>query len=439
MIWLFYNCLFPIAYLALLPRFLWRMGRRGGYRRGFLQRLGFYDRKLRERLQMRRRIWIHAVSVGEIFVALRFIEALRARQGKAAFILTTNTSTGHAIAKKQIGSDDLLLYFPVDFPLIINLVLKRLKPLALILVESELWPNLIRQTKTQGIPLMLLNGRLSDRSYRRYRKVRWLTQQLFPLLDLLCVQGHDEQARLIELGADPARVHVVGSAKYDVATSSANISMPSELLKQRAGFSAGAALLVGGSTWPGEETALLTIYQRLRAIHSEARLVLVPRHAERADEIASAIEQYGLRYQRWSASAPAGVDAEVLLVDTTGDLKHFYAAAKLIFVGKSLLSHGGQNVIEAAVFAKPIIVGPHMENFRLVMADFLSVQALLQVPDQAALEQAILELWSKAEQCQEYGRRAQELVRQKAGAIQASVDLFLMLAKNLSDLQPRVE
>lgn len=436
MIWFFYNCLFPIVFLLMLPRFLIRMCRRGGYCRGFLQRLGIYDRVVISRLQSRPRIWIHAVSVGEVFVALRFIEAVRARHAEAAFVLTTNTSTGHAIAEKQIGSDDILLYFPVDVPPVIRRVLNRLRPLSLVLVEGELWPNLIRQANHRGIPVMLLNGRLSDRSYRRYQKIRFLVRRLLASITLFCVQGEDERKRLIELGADPARVRVMGSAKYDVVSSTpAPESAAITNILRHTGFDMNAQLLVGGSTWPGEEAILLELHRKLRAAYPAARLVLVPRHMERACAVVAEIEKTGLAFQRWSAADHTDQLAitpapEVLLVDTTGDLKQFYAAATIIFIGKSLTAHGGQNVIEAAVYAKPIVVGPHMENFRSVMADFLSARALIQVRDKEGLERAFIDLWSHEDKRREYGQRARQVVRDKAGTIQASVELFLALGKN---------
>ena len=426
MIWWFYNCLFPVVYLLMLPRFLVRMYRRGGYRRGFLQRLALYERPLRERLQGQGRIWVHAVSVGEVLVALRFMAAYRARRPGAAFILTTATSTGHAVAAKQLAPADVLLYFPADFPPVIRRAIRILNPLALVLVESELWPNLIRQMQQGRRPIMLLNARLSDRSYRRYRQVRFLTRPLLALIDLFCVPGLEERTRLIALGAPPQHIHITGSAKYDVAAAAAKGAMPRAELLQRAGFENTAHLLVGGSTWPGEETILLELYQNLRQQHPQARLVLAPRHMERAAAIVHEIEKSGLNYRRWSSAQPSQAPA-VLLVDTTGELRHFYAAATAIFVGKSLTAHGGQNIIEPAVFAKPIIIGPHMENFRSVTADFLAAQALIQVQDKEGLERALTLLWTEEAERRAYGDRAQRLVQTKAGSIAAGVDLFLAL------------
>ena len=443
MIWFFYNCFFPIVFLLLLPRFLLRMWKRGGYRKGFLQRFGRYEPAVRLRLRTRPRVWIHAVSVGEVQIALRFMRALRERRSALAFVLTTTTSTGHAIAAQRLSADDVLLYFPVDLPWIMTRVLDRLRPLALVLVEGELWPNLLRLARRRGVPIMLLNGRLSAHSCRNYRKVRLLVKKARECFDLFCMQGPEDAQRLRALGADPEKIRVMGSAKYDV-TEPAHIDLgPVRALLLRAGFDADTRWLVGGSTWPGEETILLDLYKKLRAQDSKTRLALVPRHAERRQAVMADIRKAGLPGTAWSElktaqtattscsraglSGVALAKSDVLLVDTTGELNHFYALATVIFVGKSLTSHGGQNVIEAAVFAKPIVIGPYTENFTTVVADFRAANALIQVPDAAALERVVTELWLDNQAAQAYGRRAEQVVRAKAGAIRASAEYLLKL------------
>ena len=446
MIWFVYNCFFPIVFLMLLPQFLLRMWKRGGYRKGFLQRFGHYEAAVQERLRNRPRVWIHAVSVGEVLVALRFMRALREQRSTLAFVLTTTTSTGHAIAVQYLSVDDVLLYFPVDLPWIMTRVLDRLRPLALVLVEGELWPNLLRLARRRGMPIMLLNGRLSTHSCRNYHKVRWLVKKALACFDLFCMQGPEDAQRLRELGAAPEKIRVMGSAKYDVTETAHMDSGPVRALLLRAGFDADTRWLVGGSTWPGEETILLDIYKKLRAQDPNARLALVPRHAERRQVVMAAIRKAGLSGAAWSElktahtattscsradlSGVALAKSDVLLVDTTGELKLFFALATVIFVGKSLTSHGGQNVIEAAVFAKPIVIGPHTENFTAVIADFRAANALIQVPDASALERAVVELWADNQAAQAYGRRAQQVVRAKAGAIRASAECLLTLLPN---------
>ena len=422
--WMIYNAAFLIAYLMLLPWFLRRMCRRGGYRKGFFERFGRFSNDLRAKLLARRRIWIHAVSVGEMFIAMRIARDLRARNPGLAFIFTVTTSTGRAVAEKQLEKDDVLLYFPVDLPWAVRRVLNAIQPLALILVETEIWPNLLRALNRRHIPVILVNGRISDRSSRGFSRLRVFVREIFGLLDLVCVQGQEDALRMLDLGARPECVHVMGTAKYDEAAAVTTIPLPTEVF-QRAGFPADALLLVGGSTWPGEETALLDLYRGLQGAYPKLRLVLVPRHAERAAEVAMEIEKAGLRGVRKSvlngvANTPA--PAEVLLVDTTGELKRFYAAADIVFVGKSLTQHGGQNLIEPAALGKPVIVGPNMENFRPVMADFLAAGAVVQVNDKTALGTAIERLLDDSSARAVYARLGHDLVQRKAGVVKATVD-----------------
>lgn len=432
--WFLYNCLFLIIYILILPRYLLRMWRRGGYRRGFLQRLGVYDRCVRDKMAAPpQRIWIHAVSVGEIQVALKFMAELRGLQPGAAFVLTTTTSTAHALAEKNMDRKDILLYFPADFPCVVRSVLRKINPLALVLVENELWPNLVRQTAARGAPIMLLNGRLSNRSFRNLKIVRPLTANILSRFSLLCAQSENDAGKLIALGADPDHVRVTGSAKYDVAGAPLQAGDDFGKKLQAIGFGSDAILLVAGSTWPGEETIMLKIFAGLRSQYRQLRLVLVPRHAERRNQVMAEIEKSGLSFRRWhecrqsAVGANAGPPADVLLVDTTGELRAFYSVATVVFIGKSLTAAGGQNPIEAAVFSKPIIAGPHMENFAAVMTDFLAADAILQVNDATALENAVARLLADENTRALIGRRARAVVTDKAGALRASVNMFFTL------------
>lgn len=443
-IWFFYNFLFAIGYFLILPRFLLRMWRRGGYLPAFGQRLGIYsDAILAKLAALPGRFMIHAVSVGEIQVAFRFMKELRAARPGTAFVLTTTTSTAHALAEKMMGKDDLLLYFPVDFPFIIRSVLRKINPLGLILVESELWPNLVRLSAARKIPVMLLNGRISSRSFRGYRFLRPLVRRVLAHFTLFCAQSKEDAERLIMLGADPGRVSVTGSAKYDIADAPFRADDQFIGNLQPLGFGPGHLLLVGGSTWPGEETALLEIFIRLRGQYPNLRLVLAPRHAERRKQVMAEIARSGLDFNLWSecraaarlASPKSGAVVEnrprkdVLLVDTTGELRAFYSVATVVFIGKSLTARGGQNPIEAAVCSKPIVAGPHTENFSGVMADFLESRAIIQVSDKEALEKAIASLLGHEKERELIGGRAWQVVRKKTGALQASVNLLMPVIK----------
>ncbi len=430
MIWVVYNLLFPVGFLLLLPYFLFRMSRRGGYARHFLQRIGRYDVEDRARLGEGGRLWIHAVSVGELYVAFRFMEEYRARRPEARFILSTTTSTGHTLAAKRLDPADVLIYFPVDFIAVMHRVLELFRPRAIFLVEGEYWPNLIRMARRRGIPVAMINGRMSARSFGRYRRLRMFMRPLLREMSILCVQSETDRQRLLELGADPARLKDLGSAKYDLVPPDDGGEQKARALLSAAGMGARNLILLGGSTWAGEEEALLEVYRQLKLEQPELVLVLVPRHAERAPAILKLIEERGLRAVRRTAldlSRPLSRPPDVLLVDSTGELRNFYPCADVIFVGKSLTQKGGQNIIEPAVCGKPIVVGPHLENFPVIREDFCKAEALLQVQDTAELATAIRGLLADAPRRTELGRRAARVVQDQAGALKATVEQLLPL------------
>ncbi|NQU41117.1 MAG: 3-deoxy-D-manno-octulosonic acid transferase [Lentisphaerae bacterium] len=427
MFWWIYNVVFAVGFALMAPYYLWRMWRRGGYAKSFSQRFGIYPDVTRARLKARRRLWVHAVSVGEVYVALRFMELYREEHPDIAFALTTNTSTGHGVAEARLHDDDVLLYFPVDLPCFVNRVLDAIDPLALVLTECELWPNLVRVADRRGIPLVLLNGRVSDGSYRGYRFLKRLFGMLLDRFDLLLMQGQRDADRIVELGAPVRMTHTLGTAKYDVATrDSSRIALIRNLL-DTAGIPEGVPLLVGGSTWPGEERALLEIYQALAPAVAGLKLVLVPRHFERAAEVEQDLRALGVNYVKRSElqpGAPCEHPADVVLLDSTGELVGLYAHASLIFVGKSLFDRGGQNIIEPALFGKPVLFGPHMENFPVVVNDFLSADAAIQVADQADLQSQLLTLFEQPARAQTIGERAEAVVLSKRGCLARSVALI---------------
>lgn len=430
MVYVIYNLLFPVILVVMLPYFLLRMCRRGGYAKGFMQRLGWYDPALRERIREQRRIWIHAVSVGETYVALRFMEEWRAVEPGVAFLLTVNTSTARALAEKSLAPTDVMVYFPLDFPPVIARVLRLIQPRMLVLTECEFWPNLIRMAKSRGVPVMLINGRLSDRSFRGYYRYRRLFTPILQLVDKLCVQGGQDKERYLALGVNPARLQSTGSAKYDVALKDPGRPEKAAEILGTAALSASDLILLGGSTWPGEEDVLLDYVVRARAAHPELTLVLVPRHAERRDEVVAAIVRRKLSFiqrSRGITVAP-GEHPDVLLVDTTGELKHLYTAATVTFVGKSLTQHGGQNIIEPAVCGKPVVVGPNMENFSDITREFREAGALIQVSSVSELESTLDQLMQDAVKRGECGDRAAALVTRNRGSIRAMVEAARQLA-----------
>jgi len=362
--------------------------------------------------------------VGEVQIALRFMDEFRVKEPKAAFLLTTTTSTGHGIAGKRLNADDVLAYFPVDFPVVIKKALTLFKPRALVLIEGELWPNLIRIAAANDIPVFLVNGRVSEKSERRYRMVRVFFKNAINRMTLVCVQTPTDERRLLSLGARPDLVRVTGSAKYDVARADDTGVPAVAAVLNTLGVGRDDLLIVGGSTWPGEEAILADVFKSLRGRIANVRLVIVPRHAERARSAAAEISGRGLCVSfRSDVDKPGHERGDVIVVDTTGELMSFYSRASVVFVGKSLAAHGGQNIIEPAILGKPIVVGPNMQNFPGIMRDFLDADAVVQVDDAAGLKIAIEKLLSDPALRQKYGVRAAAVVQSKKGSLRSTVEL----------------
>jgi 3-deoxy-D-manno-octulosonic-acid transferase len=425
MIWLIYNLIFPLVFLCMLPYFLMRMCRRGGYRAGFAQRFGIYAPEIKAKLAAHEYVWVHSVSVGEILVAFAFMAAYRKAYPHTRFVLTTNTSTAHKMASSRLDARDVLLYFPIDLMGIVARVLRMVDPVKLVLVECELWPNLLRMAARRGVPLCLINGRMSDNSFKGYKRISFLTRPIMGLFEAVCVQSERDAERYRELGVREARLHQLGSAKFDVARVSKNAQEKGRAVLRQLGVKDGSPVLVGGSTWPGEESLLIDAYLSLRATHPDLFLVLVPRHFERAPELLALFEEKGVSCVRRSELNGESVAMpDLLLVDTTGEIMNFYASADVVFVGKSFApNHGGQNPIEPAACGKPVLVGPNMENFPSVLADMLHGGALIQLLEPEELESEIERLLSDPAERELQGRKASRLVADKCGVMAETVRL----------------
>ena len=414
-----YNLLFPIIYLLMLPKFVFRMCRRGGYAKDFMQRFGSYRADVQSQLSGNQTVWIHAVSVGEMLVALQFAKEIRAKNDNASFVFSTNTSTGHALAKLRKHEKDSVIYYPVDFAWAVKRALTAINPRALLLVENEVWPNMVRQCVKRHIPVYLVNGRLSERSAQGYSLFQKLYSSTCGLLSGVYMQSSADAQRMIELGVPNEIVKVYGSAKYDNASGSVNENSDISLLLKSMGLGTTHPLLVGGSTWPGEEAVLVRILNALQVHHPDVRLVVVPRHMERAVDASRDIAESGghpmLRSDLKGKVIPGPKD--VLIVNTTGELADVYGAADVIFVGKSLLARGGQNMIEPAAMGKAVVVGPHMENFESMLEDVLAENAIVQVKDEEGLQKAIQYLFDTPSERKGLGKRAARLVDTKKGSI----------------------
>lgn len=429
--WLLYNALFSVAYVAVLPSFLLRMKRRGGYRARMGDRFARYPEDVLANLSgcaESSRIWIHAVSVGEVQVAGQLMRALRKIDPAIRFVFSTTSSTGWRTAEKEVSDQDILIYNPLDFPGLVKRAFDAIRPRAIILTETEIWPNFIREAKRRRVPLFLANARISDRSAPRYRALRWFFGEVFRCFTKTYVQSDLDADRLVAAGADRATMEVTGSFKFDVAR-----RRPEKETELRA-WAGDGRILLGGSTWPGEDEALLRILPELPA---DVKLVIAPRHFEKADAVEENIAKAGFRCIRRSRgestadTMPDEGPRPVFLADTTGELMGLFGIASAAFVGKSLCAHGSQNMIEPCLCGIPTVVGPYTENFRPVMSDLLAADAIVQVEDENGLCAVLKSFFDpvRHECASALGERAKKAVERRRGATErCASDILSLLA-----------
>ena len=422
--WALYNLLFAAVYPFLLPGFLVRMLRRGGYAARMGDRFALYPEGFFGGQQGF--VWIHAVSVGEVQVAGQLMREWRKVEPDVRFCFSTTSSTGWKMAEREFGVDgrcgengDVLIYNPLDFPNFVKSALKTVRPRAIVLTESEIWPNFIRMAKKMGIPLFLINARVSDRSAPRYKAAKWFFGEVLGCFTRIFAQSDLDKSRLVAAGAPTEKVEVTGSFKFDVAHRN---EVKEKELREWVGE---GRILLGGSTWPGEDEVLLKIYKGIveasgaAGVRALPLLVIAPRHFEKADAIEANIRKAGFECVRRSRGEGRATKDErrekVYLADTTGELMGLYGIADVVFVGKSLCAHGSQNMIEPCLCGKPTIVGPYTENFRPVMSDLLASDAIIQVKDAAELEERIVSLFANGDSG--LGARAKVAVGKRLGVV----------------------
>jgi 3-deoxy-D-manno-octulosonic-acid transferase len=395
MIW-FYRLLYLPGLLIALPYYGLRMWRRGGYRKDFQHRFGRF-RRLAPAAAGKKRIWLQAVSVGEILAIGPLIDALQAN-GDIEIVLTTTTSTGYVEARKRYKASVLAIgIFPLDFWLFSRTAWARIQPDAVILTESELWPEHLHQARKRGVPAFLVNARISDTSFKRYKQMPALAKRLLGKLDHVFAASDLDQERLIELGVDAARLASTGSIKFDVPIGAPLSSHAKQALRTELGFTSENQttpfVLLGSSTWPGEEATLLQVQDAVIKAGVDCRLLLVPRHAERAPDITRLLASQPRTWHQRSTKTELQGPLSIHLADTTGELARLSQAADLAFIGKSLAPNiGGQTPIEAASLGLPILMGPNMNNFKAVSKSLLTAGAAQVVQDAEHLQALVLKL-----------------------------------------------
>ena len=418
MIRLVYNLFWPIGLFFFLPAYFLKMFRRGGYRQKFGQRLGFYHGDLRAGLSKQRTTWLHAVSVGEVNIAIKVANSLRSLEPDLHCVLTTTTTTGFALATRNAPAWIEVMYTPLDYWPIMRRAFSVIRPVRILLVEAEVWPNLVAFAHANRVPIALVNARLSPKSERRFQRFRFFVAPTFQLLDLVCVQEPEDADRWQRIGVDRSRIKCTGSIKYDPDVQGQSQTVAPSLWGASSAGAADRAVLFGGSTHRGEEEILATMFLRLRKQFPSLQLFIAPRHVERLREIRAQLETLGLHVALASETRPAGKrdDVDCVLLDTTGELQQWYYIASVVFIGKSLTAHGGQNPVEPILAGKPVVFGPHMENFARLAAALVSKNGAIQVRDSDSLERVIVELLLDSELRQQLVQNAHQALARHQGA-----------------------
>jgi 3-deoxy-D-manno-octulosonic-acid transferase len=427
MILLFYNLALLTALVVGAPWWLWRMATTHKYREGMAARLGKVPAALVALACERPLIWLHAVSVGEVLAASRLVGELDRAFPNHRLVISTTTRTGQTLARERFGRDRVF-YCPLDLPWAVRAYLQALKPKLLILAETEFWPNLLSGCFRRGIPVAVVNARISDRSWPRYRLLQAPWQPILGQIDRVLAQSETDAERLKAIGCRPERVTVAGNLKFDVRA--AQQAEATRLLKSLA---PALRFIVAGSTLEGEEAALLEVWPRQLAADPQLAMVLAPRHPERFAAVAALLDKSGIPWVKRSSWKDLPAEAlaplhpgQIVLLDTIGELASVYSLASVAFVGGSVIPAGGHNPLEPAQFGVPIVMGPYYANFRAITDDLLAHDAV-RIAAKEELAATLIGLLRDSAQAQAVGERARHVFNHQAGATARCVEALQTL------------
>ena len=418
MILFLYNAGLLLLLIAMAPLLLLRPR----WREGLRERLGAGAAWVAGGLRGVRPVWVHAVSVGEVIAVSRLVEELDAHLGRGAVVISTTTRTGQRLARERFGQQRCF-YFPLDLPWVARAAVRVLRPRLLLLAESELWPNVLTVCERERVPVLVVNARISDRSLPRYQRLQTLWQPFLRKLTLVLAQSEEDARRFVAIGVPPEHVRVGGNLKYD-----ARPPRLCALAQQvRAGLDSAARVVVAGSTLENEEAVLLQAWPAICSQTPDAVLVLAPRHPERFDRVVVLAREYGaklIRRSMWHGGAVA--PGTVFLLDSIGELAGMYGLADVAFVGGSLVAAGGHNPLEPARFGKPVLMGPHYENFRDAV-DLLEAASALKIVDRDSISATMVALLADSARASAMGARGRTVFAQQAGATERAVSAALHL------------
>jgi 3-deoxy-D-manno-octulosonic-acid transferase len=413
---LLYSAIFILAIPFILLRLSWRGCRASAYFKRWDERFGIRavpdsDKPL---------IWVHAVSVGEVEAARPLVEALQQNYPDHRLLITTMTPTGSARVKALYADSVLHCYLPYDLPFAVRRFLKSAHPDLGIIMETELWPNLVYQCHNLDIPLVLANARLSARSAAGYKRIAGLTRQMLQNFSLIAAQSQDDRQRLIELGADKADVHAVGNLKFEISLP-ASLTEEAEALRTIWG---NRPVFIAASTHEGEDEIILKASRQIRAHFPDLLLILVPRHPERFDKVAALSQRAGFKILRRSDNGMCSRDIQVMVIDTMGELPLFYGTADIAFVGGSLVPRGGHNLLEPAALGRAVVIGSHYFNFSEISRQFLDAGAARQVGNEVELAETVTDLLKNPQQRADMGQAGQHLIQHSQGASKRLLNLI---------------
>lgn len=406
-----YDIAFLIFALVYMPVFLLK----GKYHSKFKMKLGLLSRHTFEKLRQKEIIWIHAVSVGEVIAAKGIIKKLREKFQQCRIVVSTVTRAGNEVARTITNEEDLVMYLPFDISFIVKRVFKKTQIKAFILVETELWPNLILTLHRKKVPVFVVNGRISEKSFRSYRIIRSILEPLLGTIRLFLMQSRYDAQRIIKLGAPKEKVFVSGNIKFDVDGQGEDFEYKKSEIRTKLNLKSEDFLIVAGSTHPGEEEILLNVFSDLVLKYPLIKILIACRHIDRTNSIVKLVEDRNLSYRLFSDWKNADSSKKVIILDTIGDLKYLYSLAELVFVGGSLTKKGGHNIIEPACFEKPIISGQYLFNFQDISELFITNRAIFVAHDSGELKKYMDELIQDAHLRLLLGKKAKLLVEQNRG------------------------
>jgi 3-deoxy-D-manno-octulosonic-acid transferase len=426
--YLAYSLLSLVVFAVVSPYFLYQAIRYKKYIGSLRQRLGFLP--ITFNVDAEESIWIHAVSVGEALTARALAADLKARYPRLRLFLSTTTIAGQQVARRSLTDVDAVFYFPFDWTFTVRRTLNLVRPRLFIMMETEIWPNLLRECRRRGIRTVMINGRISSRSYRRYRMVRPFFRRVLADVDRFCVQSEESARHLVDLGADAGVVTVTGSLKFDSLElpTAASHGKPRERVLRFFRLSPNRTVVVAGSTLRGEEAAVLQAFRRIKQTMPGALVVLAPRQPDRFGEVERLARDAGfVTMRRSELPIDAEPRADVVVLDSIGELAQVYQLATAVFVGGSLADHGGHNILEPAIFGKPIVFGPHMRNFKEIADAFLANDAAIQVQSERELEAVMLALVTDPVRRARLGAAARALVEANRGAKTKTLEVIARL------------